>query len=136
VHSLLLLFKRQDKLLTKGILLASLLTLLAMTYYSYYPLKKETPNLKREKAEILSFVSSIPNVPLILSRKPVYSYFAKTDYYPLPWVESDEQFSQYLASHNNAVVVLDSWSRNTLPMTEKIIKESFLDKVRVIEYAK
>jgi len=135
VHSMLLLSKSQDKLLTKGILLASLLTLLAMTYYSYYPLKKEMPNLKREKTEILSFVSSIGNVPLILSRKPVYSYFTGADYYPLPWVETKEDFKKYLDNHKEGLIILDAWSRNTLPETESVIRNNFAGKVQLIEYA-
>ncbi|HJX58975.1 MAG TPA: hypothetical protein VJ481_00260 [Patescibacteria group bacterium] len=134
-HALLLPFKSKGKLLTGGILLASLLTLLAMTYYSYYPLRKEIPNLKREKAEILSFVSLIGNVPLILSRKPVYSYFAGADYYPLPWVETEGDFEKYLNKHNGGLIILDDWSRNTLPETESVIRNNFLGKVQLIEHA-
>jgi hypothetical protein len=130
------LLKRKITPISQAFSLAGLVVLFAMTYYSYYPLAVEMPNLIREKEEAVSFVSSLPKTSLILSKKPVYAFFARTDYYPLPWVETKDEFERYLNNHQGGLVILDDWSRNTIPTTETIIKENFAGKVGVVEYAK
>lgn len=54
---------------------ASFVFLLALTFYSYLPLKAELPDLKKQLLTFDSQSQDISEVELIISRKPYYSFF-------------------------------------------------------------
>jgi len=101
-----------------------LFTLVVITYYSYWPLKTEFKNLKIDKSEIKTAIadSNIQN-SLILSTKPVYSYFLEKDYYPLPRVDDYDKLKGFFNYYSNYVVILDDWSKNTMSKEDAYIQD-------------
>jgi hypothetical protein len=102
-----------------------LFTLLELEYYSFLPIRKEYAGLVDENRKITNFVAENIGNLNTLSRKPVYSFYAKTDYYPLPWTGRGEKLLEYLKVYKDSdtLIVLDDWSKNTIPFTDSFIKK-------------
>jgi len=106
---------------------ASLVSLILITYYSYLPLKVESINSKKERVGVNEMMGGLRNTEkIIYSRKPVYAYFLETDYSPLPYVNDCQQVNLFFED-KQGVIVLDNWSKYTLPKTDQCVRFKYFD---------
>lgn len=107
-----------------------------LSYYSFLPLRFEYQELVRKKAEVIEFIESFnSDKRLILSRKPVYSYYSEKDFYQLPYTGDVEGIREYLSKKSDYIIILDRWSSDTIPLTHALISENYIDLgLKVIKY--
>lgn len=127
------LFIKKSHFVQKVISILSLSLLAGVTYYSFLPIHDRYDNLVLEKSKIENFIfQNQISSNVILSRKPVYSFYAQKDYYPLPWTKEEKLLEKYLDSNADATVILDDWSYNSIPTTDKILREKRVDHKNII----